>query len=339
MAANLIDMGIKTSLIYGNLPYSVRKKQVERFLNHETDVVVSTDAIGMGINLPVRRIIFLEDEKFNGKQVVPLDVSAVKQIAGRAGRNKETGYVNSSKDIDFINELLNTETPVIKKAYLGFSDEIISINAELSDILKVWKTIETGNLFTRMDINRYLNLDQMIYVKVSKKDKLKMINIPFDENNPYILDLWMDYCHLYESGKDLYIPKCEGTELNNLEDYYKGLDLYYSFAKNFGYIIDLDWLSSEKEKISDKINTSLIKDISKHQRKCKSCGRPLKWDYPFGICDRCFHGDDRWYMNDNLYNKNNRNNTNHHKSKNPKHNENRPLTNKDKKKMRKKKRH
>lgn len=338
VAANLIDMGIKTSLIYGNLPYSVRKRQVERFLNHETDVVVSTDAIGMGINLPVRRIIFLEDEKFNGKQVVPLDVSSVKQIAGRAGRNTETGYVNTSKDIEFIDSLLNQETPIVKKAYLGFSDEIISINAELSDILKVWKTIETSDIFTRMDINRYLDLDSRIYVKVSKKDKLKMINIPFDEGNPYILDIWMDYCHLYEAGQELYIPECEGDELNNLEDYYKGLDLYYSFSKNFGYIIDLDWLAKEKERVSDLINTSLIKDISKHQRKCKQCGRPLKWDYPFGICDRCFHGGDRWYMEDNSsYNRSDSDNRNKYRSRNKSHNDpNRKLTNKDKKKIKKK---
>lgn len=336
VAANLIDMGLKTSLIYGNLPYSVRKRQVERFLNHETDVVVSTDAIGMGINLPVRRIIFLEDEKFNGKEIVSLDVSSVKQIAGRAGRDKETGYVNSSKDIHFIEEMLNLETPTIEKAYLGFSDEIISIEAELSDILKVWKTIETDELFTRMDINRYLDLDQRVYVKVSKKDKLKMINIPFDENNPYILDIWLDYCHLYEEGKELYIPEPEGTELNNLEDYYRGLDLYYSFAKNFGYVIDLEWLAKEKEKVSDKINTSLIKDISKHQRKCKYCGRALRWDYPFGVCDRCYNGGGRWYMDDDFYYAHEKENK--PKSRNPKHNDpDRKLTNKDKKKMKKKK--
>lgn len=300
VAANLISMGIKTSLIYGNLPYSVRKKQVDRFLKHETDVIVSTDAIGMGINLPVRRIIFLENEKFNGKKVVPLDVSTVKQIAGRAGRNQETGYVNTNNDILEIKNLLNSKTPEVKKAYLGFSDEIISIDAELSDILKVWKSIETTDIFTRMDIDRYLNLDQMIYVNVTKHEKLKMINIPFDEGNEYILNLWKNYCFAYEKKEPIYIPLCEGTELNNLEDYYKGLDLYYSFSRNFGYDIDIDWLNKEKEKVSDRINTALIKDIEKHQRTCIRCGRPLKWDFPFKICDRCFSGvDDKWYMQDN----------------------------------------
>lgn len=289
VAAELIQMGIKTSLIYGNLPYSVRKKQVERFLNHETDVVVSTDAIGMGINLPVRRIIFLEDEKFNGKTMSKLTVSEVKQIAGRAGRNRETGYVNSVKGPWFIKQMLKKETPETKKAFLGFSDEIISINAELSDILKVWKNIPTGKMFQRMDIDRLLAMDQMVYVDVKKKDKLKMISIPFDEKNEYLLGIWLDYCRLYEKGEDLYIPKQPGKSLYQLEDYYKALDLYYSFSRNFGYRIDMDWLKTEKESVSDRINAALVNDLSKHQRRCRHCGRPLSWDHPFAICEECYY--------------------------------------------------
>ena len=60
-------------------------------------VVVSTDAIGMGLNLPVRRIVFLEVEKFDGVSRRPLVISEIKQIAGRAGRFGlyDTGYVLS----------------------------------------------------------------------------------------------------------------------------------------------------------------------------------------------------------------------------------------------------
>lgn len=37
------------------------------FLNGENDVVVATDAIGLGVNLPIRRIVFMEHMKFDGK--------------------------------------------------------------------------------------------------------------------------------------------------------------------------------------------------------------------------------------------------------------------------------
>ena len=51
------------------------------FNEKKTQVVVSTDAIGMGLNLPVRRIVFLEVEKFDGVSRRPLVISEIKQIA------------------------------------------------------------------------------------------------------------------------------------------------------------------------------------------------------------------------------------------------------------------
>ena len=44
----------KVSMIYGSMPPETRKKQIERFIKGETHVVVSTDAIGMGLNLPIK---------------------------------------------------------------------------------------------------------------------------------------------------------------------------------------------------------------------------------------------------------------------------------------------
>lgn len=289
VAAELIKMGIKASMIYGNLPYSVRKKQVERFLNGDTNVIVSTNAIGMGMNLPVRRIVFLEDQKFNGKSKEYLQITDIKQIAGRAGRNKETGYVTSIlHNNKFIENGLQEKVPDIKKAYLGFSDEIISIDAPLSDILKVWKTIKTPNMFKRMNIDRFIILDEKLYLNVSKKEKLKMITIAFDENNPHLFFLWKKYCNCYENKEPIPIPSLEGVELNNLEDYYQSLELYYSFSKNFNYSIDLDWLYNEKKDVSDKINDILVKKTVDFQKRCESCGAILPWNSPYKICEKCY---------------------------------------------------
>ena len=66
VAAELQGKGIECSMIYGALPYETRKAETERFLNGETKVVVATDAIGMGLNLPIKRVVFLETEKYDG---------------------------------------------------------------------------------------------------------------------------------------------------------------------------------------------------------------------------------------------------------------------------------
>lgn len=286
-AAELMSKGFNVSVIYGSLPYSVRKGQVDKFLSGEAEVVVSTDAIGMGINLPVNRVIFLETEKYNGKEVAPLDTSTIKQVAGRAGRNEETGFVSSIQDIGFIENNLMIQTPITEYAFLGFSDEIINIDAELSDILKVWKQLSPPERFKRMDIDRYLKLDQMINLSVSKREKLKMINIPFEERNPIVLEHWLDYCDSYDGNQELYIPKCTGYRLEDLENYYKCLDLYYSFSKNFDLEIDLEWLRYEKEKISEKITESLASSIKAGIKICEKCGVPIKWNIQNGLCREC----------------------------------------------------
>ena len=55
LAAHLENQGVHCSVIYGSLPPATRREQVRRFLAKETEVVVSTDAIGMGLNLPIRQ--------------------------------------------------------------------------------------------------------------------------------------------------------------------------------------------------------------------------------------------------------------------------------------------
>lgn len=59
--------------------------QATRF-NDETndfDVLVASDAIGMGLNLNISRIIFSTLQKFDGTETRDLTVSEIKQIAGK----------------------------------------------------------------------------------------------------------------------------------------------------------------------------------------------------------------------------------------------------------------
>jgi len=79
---------LRCCVIYGNLPPSVRSEQARLFNNPHSgyDVLVASDAVGMGLNLNIGRVVFSAMEKFNGLEVGPLTASQIKQIAGRAGR-------------------------------------------------------------------------------------------------------------------------------------------------------------------------------------------------------------------------------------------------------------
>ena len=81
----------KCCVVYGQLPPETRAKQASLFNEEDSgyDVLVASDAIGMGLNLNIRRIIFhsidkVQDTKQKQKGRVP--ETMMKQIAGRAGR-------------------------------------------------------------------------------------------------------------------------------------------------------------------------------------------------------------------------------------------------------------
>ena len=89
----LKKLGYKVSILYGDLPLETRIAQSENFKNGLTDVLVSTDVIGMGLNLPIKRLIFETMDKFDGEIHRPLTNDEFKQIAGRSGRYQQTGAV------------------------------------------------------------------------------------------------------------------------------------------------------------------------------------------------------------------------------------------------------
>lgn len=82
----LESAGKSVSVVYGALSPEVRREQARRFREGEADIMVATDAVGMGLNLPAHTLCFYTDEKFDGIQNRQLKVQEVKQIGGRAGR-------------------------------------------------------------------------------------------------------------------------------------------------------------------------------------------------------------------------------------------------------------
>lgn len=85
----------RVSTIYGALGPEVRRSEAARFAKGETEILVATDAIGMGLNLPIDRVIFSTLTKFDGNLVRDLQESEIRQIGGRAGRSgqQDGGFV------------------------------------------------------------------------------------------------------------------------------------------------------------------------------------------------------------------------------------------------------
>jgi ATP-dependent RNA helicase SUPV3L1/SUV3 len=85
----------KVAIVYGKLPPEVRKKQAQLFNEGVLPYLVSTDAIGMGLNLKIKKIVFSDLMKSENGVLTVIQPHVIRQIAGRAGRGLDHGYVQA----------------------------------------------------------------------------------------------------------------------------------------------------------------------------------------------------------------------------------------------------
>ncbi|KAK6544571.1 RNA helicase [Orbilia ellipsospora] len=80
--------GLKCAIVYGALPPETRALQAKYFNDPHSDydVLVASDAVGLGLNLSIKRVVFSTMYKWDGQNNVVIPVPLTRQIAGRAGR-------------------------------------------------------------------------------------------------------------------------------------------------------------------------------------------------------------------------------------------------------------
>lgn len=79
------------AVVLGALSPRTRNAQVDLFQSGEVEILVATDAIGMGLNLDIDHVAFAGLEKFDGKERRSLSPAELAQVAGRAGRYRRDG--------------------------------------------------------------------------------------------------------------------------------------------------------------------------------------------------------------------------------------------------------
>ncbi|XP_008665406.1 ATP-dependent RNA helicase SUV3, mitochondrial isoform X2 [Zea mays] len=126
------------SVVYGSLPPETRTKQATMFNDDTSDlnVLVASDAIGMGLNLNISRIIFSTMMKFDGFCNRELTVAEIKQIAGRAGRYGSkfpVGEVTclNPQDLPLLHSSLKSASSIIERAGLFPTFDLLSLYSRL----------------------------------------------------------------------------------------------------------------------------------------------------------------------------------------------------------------
>ena len=265
LAEEYSEKGIKASIIYGDLPPETRRKQYDDFINKENKILITTDAIGMGVNLPIRRIVFLSVKKFDGEEIRLLTSQEVKQIGGRAGRKGiyETGYIASvGHNSEFISHRLSEKDKVITSAVIGPSDAILRIKTlPLIEKLALWSTRkEKLNYYRKMDIGDYIIiLDRLKRYKLKEEIQWKLLKVPFDVTQDELMKQFLFYVDelFIAKSKTISKPRIIGETLDELEIYYQKINMYYSFNKLFNLKFEFQWIYDERIKVSEKINNIL----------------------------------------------------------------------------------
>lgn len=190
----------KVSVIYGNLSPEVRRDEARRFREGKSDILIATDAIAMGLNLPIKTILFTTDRKFDGVSKRLITVNEIVQIAGRAGRygHHEMGYIGatSAAVLKHIQKTFHAPIKTIKPPF--------NVKANASQIESLAKFLETNSLtkilkffadnmyfdgpFKASNISSMITAAKIVDMKPSLKleDKYMLSQAPLTVKSPLI---------------------------------------------------------------------------------------------------------------------------------------------------------
>jgi ATP-dependent RNA helicase SUPV3L1/SUV3 len=309
---DLEQLGFKVSIIYGMLSPEVRREQARKFDKGITDVIVSTDAISMGMNLPIKRIVFTTLVKHIDSQEHPITVSEIKQIAGRAGRfqrfpiGKVTCLQKVEEGLDDIQAALDSTLDQQTQSMVGPDLDIFTkVNnalsshnlpiLRLSEFLRLFNTMTFTKPFYCVDLKEMIELAETVE-DIDHNHELSSaeifgfacapVNLGLLEHVQYYVWILKKFV-VNEIIKNEHINH-HSNEIDYLETTIKCVELYQWLARHFNnknFDFDEKDLLDNKLQAIDKLNTLLSDKITP---TCSSCGCKLPEQSKFPICEECF---------------------------------------------------
>ena len=216
LADELSGRGLKVATIYGTLSPAARRSILHDYRKRKYTCCVATDAIGMGVSAPSKRVLFDKTDKFDGTAMVPLTNEEMRQIAGRAGRFgfEEFGEagVLMGNDPTRLNELLSVPPEELSppdKLYVlpSKSDLIASKEIGLVCGLKLWKKSfrknelyqESKTAFEELLIKAEWLEKKFKQNKITHEEAVRLVFVTFQmDDKSEQLDLFKEWvnCHI-----------------------------------------------------------------------------------------------------------------------------------------------
>jgi ATP-dependent RNA helicase SUPV3L1/SUV3 len=302
--------GLRVSVIYGGLSPEVRRNEARRFREGQSDIVCATDAIGLGLNLPLDRVIFYETDKYDGEIVRRLEPSEILQIGGRAGRGPEAeGWVGafSSRDARRIEAALREPQATPQPDQLPAAPTAMHVRAiadhlgldRLVPILEFFRTRLTfpGGTFypeVRDAVFAAAELVDAYAPNLSVEQRYALACTPIDLEEHTFRSAFSEWVETLAAGRQVKFPRRleDSGGLEGLEETLKLVTIYRWLALKFPQAFtDLAWVEQLRRESTERTQAILRASWSRvglTRKECAHCRRAILPSSPHATCRECY---------------------------------------------------
>ncbi|KAK7928059.1 mitochondrial ATP-dependent RNA helicase [Apiospora marii] len=274
--------GRRCAIVYGSLPPETRAQQAALFNDpdNEYDYLVASDAIGMGLNLEIKRVIFEQTHKRDRYGYRAMSTSELKQIGGRAGRFRtashaiqagtkdgspaepkkgSVGLVTTLEDADLgsVQEAFNREPEPLETAGIQIPPSVLErfstyfppTTAFSYILLRLRDIAKSSRRFHMCGLGEMVEIADLIQpYPMSVYDRCVFLNAPValrEKNGPEVLQAMARCVSNMDGGHVLDIPELDLELLDfQKETYRDGPAQYLSRLESLHKAITLYlWLS------------------------------------------------------------------------------------------------
>ncbi|KAL1917419.1 uncharacterized protein VTP21DRAFT_3812 [Calcarisporiella thermophila] len=242
--------GLRCAVAYGGLPPETRSLQAKLFNdpNSGFDVLVASDAVGMGLNLSIRRIVFETLAKFDGTVMRPVSVSQIKQIAGRAGRfgtPYDVGEVTTfhHHDLKFLHKAMEAPIAELEVAGLQPTMEIVELfahqlpNEKFSSLIQKFEDLARldGDYFLCNFKDNKILAEYIDHLDIPITDRYQFVMAPAPTRDPLVMSYYLKFATIFSNGRACLLedhvrlpekPVATMEKLKELESLHRTIMLY-----------------------------------------------------------------------------------------------------------------
>ncbi|QJE00058.1 RNA helicase [Massilia forsythiae] len=292
----ITETGLSVATVYGNLSPEVRRAQAERFREGQADIVVGTDALAMGLNMPIQRIVMTTAFKYNGVEEEEIPAALAKQIAGRAGRYgvHEEGFVAGYDDEthDIIRSLMKEKIAPVRAT--GFAvapsleqlHRISAVTGETS-LVKLLKRfvhnidVPDGFFYPRITEEQHERAEWLDTLDLSVAEKFTLSLVPVSTRVPTLESAWSHWAQSLSKRKISHLQQ-HPQELfwKNLQEVEDTCRLYSAYAwlgyRMPAFFPDVDLAQQLAREASERVD-ALLQQQNAAARKRQSKKGGGRW--------------------------------------------------------------